>query len=66
MCTQQNVSADTFRECFSDLMEEKDKNLEVVRLVPDHYSRKDSGDYISLRSLSQTTVCRETTKFWLI
>ena len=53
VCTQQNVSADTFRECFSDLMEEKDKNLEVVRLVPNHYSRKDSGDYTSLRSLSQ-------------
>lgn len=53
VCTQQNVSADTFRECFSDLMEEKDNSLEVVRLVPDYYSRKHSGDYTSLRSLSQ-------------
>ena len=53
MCTQQNVSADTFRECFSDLAEEKDKSLEVVRLVPDYYSRKDRGDYTTLRSLSQ-------------
>ena len=53
VCTQQNVSADTFRECFSDLTEEKDKTLEVVRLVPGHYSRKDRGDYTTLHSLSQ-------------
>ena len=53
VCTQQNVSADTFRECFNDLTEEKDKTLEVVRLVPGHYSRKDRGDYTTLHSLSQ-------------
>ena len=53
VCTQQNVSAKTFHDCFSDLAEEKDKSLEVVRLVSDHYSRKDRSDYTSLRSLSQ-------------
>ena len=54
VCTQQHVSADTFLECFRDLAEEKDKSLEVVRLVPNHYMRKANNyDYTTLHALSR-------------
>lgn len=66
VCTQQHVSADTFCECFSDLAEEIDKSLEVVRLVPNHYSRKDRGDYTSLHSLSQNHNLRKRNKVLVV
>ena len=47
VCTQQNVSADTFLECYDDLAERKDSSLQVVRLVPKHYGNQEESSRIT-------------------
>ena len=52
VCTQQQVSADAFLECYNDLTEKKDDNLKVIRVVPDHFYGKPHVDYTTLQQLN--------------
>ena len=38
--TQQHVSADAFCDCFNDISQREDRNLEIIRLVPTNYHQK--------------------------
>ena len=57
VCTQQHVSADAFYECFDNLFAEKDKDLEVIRLVPSHsYRNSDIKCYKEMEYIQEARV----------